>query len=262
MRSFGFVGIVTLLAMIFLGVPLVMLVIQSLTNDSFLQFPPQSFGVRWYEYVAQQEDWRLAAGRSLLVAFIVTPLAVVFGTMAAFGLDRGPAAGRRAIYSFLIAPLILPHLVLALGMLRLALVVGLEDTTFSLVMGLLTIALPYVVITVGASLSTLDRTQEEAAQSLGANGWQVFWNVVLPGIRPGILAGFIFAFITSFDEFIVSYFLVTFQFTLPLQIFSSLSFQVDPSIAAVSTIALALSALLTAIILSKGQVVSGGKAIK
>lgn len=262
MRNVGFVGIVTTLAMLFLGAPMVILVIQSFTNDSFLQFPPQSYGIRWYEYVARQPEWRSAVGRSLLIAFIVTPLAVLFGTLAAFGLDRGPARGRQAIYSFLIAPLILPHLVLALGMLRLALVVGLEDTTFALVLGHLTIALPYVLVTVGASLSTLDRVQEEAAQSLGANGWQVFLYVVLPGIRPGILAGAIFAFITSFDEFIVSYYLITFQFTLPLQIFSSLSFQVDPSITAISTIALALSALLTALILTRGQVVSGGKAVK
>lgn len=262
MRSPSFVGIMTVLAMVFLGLPLIILVAQSFTNDSFLQFPPESFGVRWYEYVAEQPEWRSSAGRSFLIAFTVAPLAVVLGTLAAFGLDRGPTSGRRAMFSFLIAPLVLPHLVLALGMLRLALSVGLEDTTFSLVMGHLTISLPYVVVTVGASLATLDRTQEEAAQSLGASGWRVFYHVVLPGIRAGILAGAIFAFITSFDEFIVSYFLVTFNFTLPLQIFASLSFQVDPSITAVSSIALALSALLTALVLTRGQVVSGGRAIQ
>lgn len=251
----------TACAMVFLAVPLALLVIQSFTADSFLQFPPKSYGTRWFQYIASQAEWRSAAARSFLVAAIVMPLAVVFGTLAAFGLDRGPARGRKSIYAFLIAPMILPQLVLALGMLRLALMVGVEDTNLSLVMGHLTLALPYVVITVGASLTNLDRTLEEAAQSLGADNKRVFFHVVLPGIRSGILAGAIFAFITSFDEFVVSYFLVTFQFTLPLQIFSSLSFQVDPSITAVSTLALGLSVLLTALILTRGQVVAGGRKI-
>lgn len=261
MARIKFSSCMTVFAAVFMAMPLVLLVVQSFTNDSFLQFPPKSFGTRWFSYVFSQPEWRAAASRSLLIASIVTPLAIILGTLAAFGLDRGPGKGKQAIYAFLIAPMILPQLVLALGMLRLALMVGVEDTNFSLVMGHLTIALPYVVITVGASLTNLDRTLEEAAQSLGADSKRVFLHVVLPGIRSGILAGAIFAFITSFDEFVVSYFLVTFQFTLPLQIFSSLSFQVDPSITAVSTLALALSAMLTALILTRGQVVAGGKKI-
>jgi putative spermidine/putrescine transport system permease protein len=132
----------------------------------------------------------------------------------------------------------------------------------ALVLGHLTIAIPYVLITVGASLNGLDRTLEEAATSLGATSWSVLYHVILPGIRSGILAGAIFAFIASFDEFILAYFLVTYRLTLPLQIFSTLSFELSPSIAAASSLALMFSALLTALMIVRGQIVAGGKVIR
>jgi ABC-type spermidine/putrescine transport system permease subunit II len=248
--------------MVFLTVPLVILAIQSLTAESYLKFPPGQFGLRWYVYLLESPRWREAGLRSLAIASVVAPLALAIGTMAAIGIDRGPAFGKRTIYPFLISPMILPHLVLALGMLRLALAVGLEDTYTALVLAHLTVAVPYVIVTVGASLATLDRAQEEAAQSLGAREWQVFLHVVLPSIKPGLLAGAVFAFIESFDQFILSFFLATFRTTLPLQIFSTLSFQVEPSIAAASTLALALTGVLTALVLMRGQIVSGGKVIR
>lgn len=254
--------LITIAVLIFLTAPLVILTVQSFTAESYLRFPPGQFGLRWYGYLLESARWREAALRSLGIAAIVAPLAVIIGTMAALAIDRGPPIGRRFAYPFLISPMILPHLVLALGMLRLALGAGLEDTNLALVLAHLTVSVPYVVITVGASLQTLDRAVEEAAQSLGAKGWHVFFHAVLPAIRPGLLAGAVFAFIESFDEFILTFFLVTFRTTLPLQIFSTLSFQVEPSIAAASTLAVALTGLLTALVLMRGQIVSGGKVIR
>ncbi|MGE0803546.1 MAG: ABC transporter permease [Lautropia sp.] len=235
---------------------------QSFTAEAHLQFPPARFGLRWYQYLLESTAWREAAGRSALIAAIVTPCAVLVGTAAAFGLDRGPRSGRKAIYAFLIAPMVLPHLVLALGMLRVALFAGMEDTLLALVLGHLTVAVPYVIVTVGASLQAVQRDQEEVALSLGADPLRVFYHVTLPAIAPGLLAGAIFAFITSFDEFILTFFLVTFQKTLPLQIFSTLSFQVEPSIAAASTLALAVTAVLTTLILTRGQIVTHGKIVR
>jgi ABC-type spermidine/putrescine transport system permease subunit II len=252
----------TVFVLVFLTAPLVILTVQSFTAESYLRFPPAQFGFRWYGYLLDSERWRDAALRSLGIAVVVAPLAVAIGTMAALAIDRGPAIGRRIAYPFLISPMILPHLVLALGMLRLALAAGMEDTNLALILAHLTVAVPYVIVTVGASLQTLDRTMEEAAQSLGARGWNVFVHVVLPAIRPGLLAGAVFSFIASFDEFILTFFLATFRTTLPLQIFSTLSFQVEPSIAAASTLAVALTGLLTALVLMRGQIVSGGKVIR
>ena len=116
----------------------------------------------------------------------------------------------------------------------------------------LVVAAPYVVITVGASLRIADRSLEDAAQSLGAGGWTVFRRIILPVIWPGVFAGLIFAFVESFDEFIITFFLTTFKLTLPIQIFNTLSYQLEPSIAVVSTLVLALTGLLTALVMTRG----------
>ena len=255
-------GTITALVMVFLTAPLFILVIQSFTSASYLSFPPPGYGVRWYSEVLSASDWREAITLSLIVALIVAPLALLIGTMAALGLDRGPLKGRRALFAFLISPMILPHVVLGLAMFRLALLADLIDTIPAYVLAHLTICVPYVVITVGASLQTFDETLEEAAISLGASPLRALWHITLPVIRPGLIGGGIFAFIVSFDEFIITYFLATFEQTLPLQIFSTLMFQVEPSIAAVSTLMLGATGLLTALLMSRGQVVSGGKVIQ
>jgi ABC-type spermidine/putrescine transport system permease subunit II len=147
-------------------------------------------------------------------------------------------------------------------MLRVALFAGIEDTLTVLVLAHITVAIPYVIVTVAASLKIVQRDREEAAASLGASPARVFYYVTLPAILPGVLAGSIFAFIASFDEFILTFFLTTFQKTLPLQVFSTLSFQVEPSIAAASTLALAITVLLTALVLSRGQIVANGTIVK
>ncbi|MBM3526422.1 MAG: ABC transporter permease [Alphaproteobacteria bacterium] len=260
-QRFGFVGVVAVVVAVFLVAPLAILVVQSFTAEPYLHFPPPRFGVRWYEFILGSENWRAAAGRSVLVAAIVAPLAVVLGTGAALALDRGPARGRAALYAILISPMVLPHIVLALGMFRLALAARLDDTLFAFVLAHLTVSVPYVVVTVGASLQSLDRSLEEAAQSLGADTWNVFRHVILPRVGAGILAGFIFAFIESFDEFIVTFYLASFKLTLPLQIFATLTDQVEPSIAAASTLMLMVTALLTSLLLARGQVIAGGRRI-
>jgi len=249
----AFTWTVGALTAVFLLLPLGIVVVQSFTAESFLRFPPAAFGVRWYDYVFHQQVWRAAAGRSVLIGAIVAPFATVVGTMAAFAVDRGPRALVGMIYGILISPMILPHVVLALGLLRIALLAEADDTYAALIVAHLVVAVPYVVITVGASLRIADRSLEDAAQSLGANAWRVFRHVVLPAIWPGLFAGLIFAFVESFDEFIITFFLTTFKLTLPIQIFNTLSYQLEPSIAVVSTLVLALTGFLTALVLRRGQ---------
>lgn len=256
------VGAVTLGVAIFLVAPLAILIAQSFTAESYLRFPPPTFGVRWYRFVLESANWQAAIGRSFLLAAIVTPLAVLLGTAAALGLDRGPLQGKAALYAMLISPMVLPHIVLALGFFRVVLFMRAEDTLTAFVLAHLTVSVPYVIVTVGASLQACERSHEEAAQSLGANSWRVLWHVILPRIRAGILAGAIFAFIESFDEFILTFYIAAFKVTLPLQIFASLVDQVEPSIAAASSLMLALTALLTSLLLARGQVVSGGRVIR
>lgn len=246
----------------FLLLPLVILCIQSFTAESFLSFPPPTYGTRWYRHVAAAENWREAALSSLLIASIVTPLSLILGTLAALGLDRGPMRGRGLFYGILISPMILPHIVLGLGLFRIALDLNIDDSLLSIVPAHLTITVPFVLISVGASLQSFDVGLEKAAQSLGASPLRALWHITLPIIRPGLVGGAIFAFIMSFDEFIITYFLAVQTRTLPLEIFSTLRYQVSPAIAAVSALTIAASAALTVALLMRGQVITAGRIVR
>ena len=246
----------------FLVLPLAILCVQSFTAESYLSFPPPSYGLRWYREVMTAQDWRQAAGTSLAIAAIVTPLSLTLGTLAALGLDRGPLRGRNALYGILISPMILPHIVLGLGLFRIALDLQIDDSLLSIVPAHLTITIPFVVISVGASLQSFDIGLEKAAQSLGASPARAFWHITLPIVRPGLVGGGIFAFIVSFDEFIITYFLSVQTQTLPLEIFSSLRYQVSPAIAAVSALTIAASAALTVALVLRGQVMAGGRIVR
>jgi putative spermidine/putrescine transport system permease protein len=255
-------GIIAAAVLVFLTGPLVVVVIQSFTAESYLSFPPPRFGVRWYVDVFQAEEWRQGFVLSLIIGLIVTPLTLIIGTAAALGLDRGPLRGKQALYALLISPMVLPHIVLGLGIFRIALQLQISDSLWSYVPAHLTITVPFVVVTVGASLRSFDIGLEEAARSLGASPFRALWHVTLPVIRPGLIAGGVFSFIISFDEFIITFFLASYDLTLPLVIFSTLMYQVKPSIAAVSALTIAVTALLTALLMTRGQVVSGGKIVR
>lgn len=244
---------VALLALVFLVLPQFILLIESFTADNYLTFPPNRYGLRWYAFIMTDADWLAAIGRSLVVAAIVTPLTILIGTSAAFALDRGPRRGRRVLYALLIAPMVLPHVVLGIGQFQIAFWTHMQDTLVAYVLAHLTIALPYAIITIGASLQVFDRRTEEAAQSLGAAPWRAVLYVTLPVLRPALVASCIFAFITSFDEFIITYLLSTRQVTVPIQIFNSLSFRLEPSVAAMSGLTLMLTAALTVVLIARGQ---------
>ena len=262
--------IVNALIFIFIFAPLVIVVIQGFTNESHMGFPPDSYGFRWYEYVLTDNDWQNSFKNSLIVAAIVAPLSTVVGGMAALGLDRSVFRGRQAVFAYLIAPMVLPHIVLGMALFRIALFldspgglgIGATDSLWYYVVAHTTITVPYAIITIGASLQTLDRNLEEAAQILGAGYFRRIFFITVPLVKSGLIGAFVFSFIISFDEFIITYFLATFNQTLPIQIFSTLMFQLEPSIASISTLMLALTALLTLILMSRGQIVSFGKVIK
>ncbi len=247
-----FVGSIASLVMVFLVLPQVILLIQSFTAEDYLSFPPRSFGLRWYAFIFHDETWLKALGTSLLIAVLVTPLALVIGTAAAIGLDRGPMVLRKAMRTALVSPMILPHVVLGMAIYRVFLPIRFDDTVTGFLIAHLVLCVPYVIVTVGASLQGMDRSLEQAAVSLGASVPMALWRVVLPLIRPGLIGGAVFAFITSFDEFIVTYFLASRQTTAPIQIFSSLSYQLEPSIAAVSGLTLVVTAALCGLLILRG----------
>jgi putative spermidine/putrescine transport system permease protein len=231
--------------LVFLLAPIVVVVVLSFSSASYLTFPPPAFGVRWYQAYLGSRDWLAATWLSIEVASAVVVLATVLGTLATLGLARLPRVARLLATGLILSPLIMPVIIVAIGIYYAFARYGLVGTPTGLVLAHTCLAVPFVVTSVGASLAGFDRRLEQAALSLGASPWGTFRQVTLPLILPGVLVGALFAFITSFDELIVSLFLSGANaVTLPRRMWEDLRYALDPTIAAVSTLTIALTVAL------------------
>jgi putative spermidine/putrescine transport system permease protein len=239
--------LMVVLVLLFLALPILLIVVVSFSSAPYLTFPPPAFGLRWYRNYVQSAEWLAATGLSLGIAAAVVLLATTLGTIAAIGLRRLPAGARGAIAALILSPMIVPGIVVAIGIYYAFSRYGLVGSPVGLVLAHTCLAVPFVVISVGASLAGFDHRLEQAARSLGATPWGAFRQVTLPLIRSGVLVGALFAFITSFDELIVALFLSgSGAVTLPRRMWDDLRFSIDPTIAAVSTLTVVLTALLLA----------------
>jgi putative spermidine/putrescine transport system permease protein len=233
------------LILAFLALPIVVVVVASFSSASYLTFPPPAFGLRWYRTFLETPGWLASTWLSLCVAGAVVVLSTVLGTLAAMGLARLPRVPRALATGLILSPLIVPVIVVAIGIYYAFSRYGLVGSPAGLVLAQTCLAVPFVVTSVGASLAGLDRRLEQAALSLGATPWVTFRQVTLPLIRPGVLVGALFAFITSFDELVVALFLSgSGAVTLPRRMWDDLRFAIDPTIAAVSTLTIVLTAAL------------------
>jgi len=237
--------LVVVLVLLFMALPILLIVVVSFSSATYLTFPPPALGLRWYRAYLDSPGWLAATWLSLTVGAAVVVLATTLGTLAALGLGRLPRAARAAVAALVLSPMIVPGIVVAIGIYYAFSRYGLIGTPIGLVLAHTCLAVPFVVTSVSASLAGFDRSLEQAARSLGATPWGAFRQVTLPLIRPGVLAGALFAFITSFDELIVALFLSgSGAVTLPRRMWDDLRFDIDPTIAAVSTLTIALTALL------------------
>jgi putative spermidine/putrescine transport system permease protein len=237
--SRGVLWVSATLIIAFLCVPSFFVIPVSFTSGNFVEFPPQGFSLRWYELYFGAPDWIAATVRSFIVALLTGAGATLLGTAAAFVLVRQAIIGRGLILGLILAPLVLPRIIIAVGLFYLYARIGLVGTVLGLVIGHTILAVPYVVITVMAVLKTYDERLDQAAWSLGASKWRTLIHITLPQIRGGILAGFLFAFITSFDELTISLFITGGSTsTLPRRMWNDLLLQVNPTLAAVSTVVL------------------------
>lgn len=238
----------TALVILFLFLPMVIVVILSFSPLSYLSFPPPGVSLRWYQGLPASPEWLHALWSSIKVAVPVAALSVVLGVAAALVAVRGRIAGRPAFAALVAAPMMVPHIVLAIGMYPTMVDARLSGTFAAIVLAHTVIAMPFVFITVRASLQGYSPALEQAAMTMGANGWVAFRRVTLPMVLPGVLTGAVFAFTASFDELMLSLFLTTPETnTLPRVIWAHLAFQLSPDVAAVATLVLVLSCLLVAI---------------
>jgi putative spermidine/putrescine transport system permease protein len=237
--------VVTGLVLLYLIFPVFVVIPVSFSSAKFLQFPPPGFSLQWYENYFSRRDWTDATLLSLRIGAITAIFATVLGTLASLALVRGRFWGRDLINSFIVSPLIIPSIIVAIGVYFFYARLQIVGKPFALALAHTALAIPFVVINVSATLYGFDERLEYAAMNLGANRWQTFVKVTLPIIRPGVLAGALFAFITSFDELIVALFISgSTAVTLPRKMWDGLRMEIDPTIAAVSTLLIAISVLV------------------
>jgi putative spermidine/putrescine transport system permease protein len=224
----------------FLALPVLIVVPLSFSSGTYLQFPTPGWSLRWYTAFLFNPEWTGAALLSLRVGAFVTILALALGTPAAIGLAKLRLSSRRLINALVLSPLIVPGIIVAIGTYFAYAQYGLVGNPLALVLAHTCLAVPFVVINVSAALTGVDTRLQQAAANLGADPAGVFRRVTLPLIAPGLFAGAVFAFITSFDELLVALFLSgTGAVTLPRRMFDEIRYDIDPTIAAASTLLIA-----------------------
>jgi putative spermidine/putrescine transport system permease protein len=221
----------------FLLVPIIVIVPLSFADSSFLVYPIPGWSLRWYQNLFTSEDWIRAARNSFIVAPLATVIATVLGTMAAVGLVRTDFAFKGALMSLLIAPMVVPIVVVGVATYLFFAPLGLVDSYAGLIIVHAALGAPFVLTTVLATLQGFNHNLVRASLSLGANPLISFFRVTLPVIAPGVISGALFAFATSFDEVVVTLFLAgPEQVTLPRQMFTGIRENITPTIAAVATL--------------------------
>jgi putative spermidine/putrescine transport system permease protein len=236
------------LVMIFLIVPTLIVIPMSFSGSQYLEFPPRQWSLRWYENYFGSASWLQATATSLkagtLTALVATPL----GTLAAYGLFVSRLRLAGIVFALLITPMIVPVILVAIAVFYAYVQLKLVNTLAGIVFAHSVLAIPLVLLIVTSALKSYDMSQEMAARSLGASRPRAFLTVTLPQIRFAVITGAILAFLTSFDEIIVAMFVSGgANSTLTRNMFVSLRDQIDPTIAAISTVMILITSALLAL---------------
>jgi len=229
----------------FLLLPIVVIIPLSFSNSSFLAYPIPGWSLRWYQELFASDDWARATKNSFIVAPLATLIATSLGTLAAVGLARIRFFGKGVITSLLIAPMVVPIVVVGVSTYLFFAKIGLSDSYAGLVLVHAALGAPFVLTTVLATLQSFNQNLVKASLSLGADPVTTFFRITLPVIAPGVISGALFAFATSFDEVVVTLFLAgPEQTTLPRQMFTGIRENISPTIAAVATLLILFTASL------------------
>jgi len=221
----------------YLLVPILVIMPLSFSDSTFLVYPISGWSLRWYDNLFSSAEWARAARNSFIVAPAATLVATVLGVMAAIGLARSNFPCKGLLISLLIAPMIVPVVIVGVSCYLLFASIGLADTYAGLIIVHAALGAPFVLTTVLATLQGFDNNLVRASLAAGATPLATFFRVTLPVIAPGVISGALFAFATSFDEVVVTLFLAgPEQSTLPRQMFAGIRENISPTIAAVATL--------------------------
>lgn len=236
------------LAMVWLMVPILIIAPMSFSSARFLQFPPPGWSLRWYESLLGDPAWVQAGKVSLIVSVSSAVIATTLGTAAAYALNMARPKLANALQVLLLMPLVVPIVITAVGVFLVYAHVGLIATLPGLILANVMLGMPYVITSVLVGLRKFDPAQEMVARSLGMNRLRAFFAVTLPQIRPSVVSGLLFAFISALDETVVAIFIARGENqTLTKKMFTALRDEIDPTIAALSTLLTGASFLILAI---------------
>lgn len=236
---------VTALVVGYLVLPVLVMIPLSFTSGELLVYPMPGWSTRWYRDFGTNPMWTQASRNSVVLAVATTLAATVLGTLAALGLHGLRGRLKPVLFGFMALPLLVPLVMVAVAMFYFYAWLGLIGTFAGLVFAHTVLALPFVVITVAATLQGFDPSWSRAAASLGASPLQAFRRVVLPLILPGVISGALFAFVTSFDELLVILFIGSpEQRTLPRQIWSGVADTISPTVTAAAVVLIVVSLAL------------------
>ena len=228
--------VIVFLLLVFLSAPAFLMIPLSFDSSSGLAWPPHGFSLQWYRQIVDSPLWMQAITRSMLVGIGTGLLSMLIGTPAAFLLVRGGMRGKAAMLAFVLSPIVVPRMIIAVGIFYFFAKIGLVGSSLGLVLAHTTVAVPYVVITMMAVLRNYDTRLDLAAQSMGARPWATLRRVTFPILGAGLMSSFLFAFATSFDELTIALFTSGgLSTTLPKQFWDEITMQISPVIAAVST---------------------------
>ena len=232
------------LVLAFLYLPIVLLILFSFEDSDSVGLPVRSLTTKWYEGIPGNDQLVGAIFTSVLVAAIVACVGTLVGTMAAFPLVRARVRWPNAARVLLTMPIMFPGVLIGVGLLIfLAGVLHLQLSLLTVIAGHLVLTMPFVVLIVSARLQGFDRRLEWAAADLGASPARTLWSVVLPLIAPAIVAGALLSVTLSIDEFVVTFFTIGPQLTLPIYFYTQIKFGVTPEVNAVATLLLVATIL-------------------
>jgi spermidine/putrescine transport system permease protein len=240
----GLTGVFTVAGVLFLWGPLLVVVLFSLHSTAALSFPFHGFSLRWYEEIFSSAEVRSAAENSLIVATVTAATTLVLGTLAAYGLTRTSSRARGPLALLFFLPITLPGLFIGTALLVAFARVEVTLSLATVAAAHLVYVFPFFFLIARAALDRLDPALEEAAADLGAGRWLVFRRVTLPQVWPVLVGAACLAFALSFDEFIITFFVIGPDSTLPMFIWSTLRRTIDPSINAISTLLLLFTLLV------------------
>lgn len=237
--------VVAAIIMLLLVIPTFIVMPMSFSDSQYLEFPPSNWSMRWYAVYIESSKWIRATVTSLQVGALTMLVATPLGTMAAYALFVSGHRAARAIFVFLITPMIVPVILIAIGTFYAYGRVGLNNTITGLVLAHTVLAAPLVMIVITAALRSYDLNQERVARSLGATRLKAFFVITLPQIKFSIVTAALLSFLTSFDEVIIAIFVSGgVNALLTKHMFSALRDFIDPTIAAISTIMILISTVL------------------